>query len=36
VATRRTLRRPSFHSARFEQDAEEAKAWLIERGLLQA
>ncbi|MCF3464306.1 hypothetical protein GTY70_10450 [Stenotrophomonas maltophilia] len=33
MATRRTSRRPSFHSARFEQDAEDAKAWLVERGL---
>jgi len=25
--------RPGLHSARFEHDAEDARAWLVERGL---
>jgi hypothetical protein len=36
VATRQSHRRQGLHSARFEQDAEDAKAWLVERGLLAA
>jgi hypothetical protein len=34
VATREPYRRQGVQSARFEQDAEDAKAWLVERGLL--